>query len=186
MSAIPFNLYPFKRNEPPETTLIALSGYTSRSQDSISIIYRFRSGENRIDQLINIQPTEPHPRRLDGLWQRTCCECFLTSKETQGYWEFNLSPSGDWNAYQLEGYRKGLRPDLHIKQLAYGRKTDHDQLEVMMMLQIPKQLRRKAGLKLGIAAVIEHPSKSLSYWALCHTGRDADFHNRDSFLIEMD
>ena len=57
------------------------------------------------------------PRRLNELWTSTCLECFLARPGDEGYWELNLSPSGDWNLYRLDGYRQGLRPEAAIQAL---------------------------------------------------------------------
>ena len=48
------------------------------------------------------------PARADGLWQRTCFELFLRRAGEAGYVEFNFSPSGEWAAYQFDGYRDGM------------------------------------------------------------------------------
>ena len=48
----------------------------------------------------------PQPGRKDGLWQTTCFEFFLALPDQPPYWEFNLSPSGDWNVYRMELYRQ--------------------------------------------------------------------------------
>ena len=37
----------------------------------------------------------------------------------------------------------------------------------------------------GIAAVIKLAGGGLTYWALTHPGPQADFHRRDSFLVEL-
>jgi len=55
-------------------------------------------------------PEPATPARADGLWQRTCFELFLLDPATGGYFEFNFSPSGEWAAYQFDGYRAGMRP----------------------------------------------------------------------------
>ena len=40
-------------------------------------------------------------------------------------------------------------------------------------------------LAVGIAAVIQLAGGGLTYWALIHPGLQADFHRRDSFLVEL-
>ena len=37
----------------------------------------------------------------------------------------------------------------------------------------------------GIAAVIKLAGGELTYWALTHPGPAADFHRRDSFVVEL-
>ena len=52
---------------------------------------------------------EPANRaRADELWQTTCFEAFLEPRAATAYREFNFSPSGDWAAYDFDGYREGM------------------------------------------------------------------------------
>jgi hypothetical protein len=41
-------------------------------------------------------------------------------------------------------------------------------------------------LEIGITAVIEERSTSTRYWAMTHTGNEADFHRRGSFTLRLD
>ena len=43
-----------------------------------------------------------------------------------------------------------------------------------------------ARLSLGLSAVIEDDSGTLSYWALRHPSARPDFHHPDSFALELD
>ena len=40
-------------------------------------------------------------RAAERLWQHTCCEIFVARRGATGYREFNLSPSGEWAAYDF-------------------------------------------------------------------------------------
>jgi hypothetical protein len=42
-----------------------------------------------------------------------------------------------------------------------------------------------APLDMSIAAVMEDQSSHQSFWALTHTGKEADFHRRDSFILRI-
>ena len=53
---------------------------------------------------LKIPPASDVPQRTTGLWETTCFECFLGSLGQENYWEMNLSPSGDWNVFRLDGY----------------------------------------------------------------------------------
>jgi hypothetical protein len=85
-----------------------------RRQGSSLLIRWILSGD--LEQLRLPDPVQ-EPQRLDELWTSTCLECFLARSADEGYWELNLSPSGDWNLYRLDGYRQGLRPEAAIQQL---------------------------------------------------------------------
>jgi len=54
-------------------------------------------------------PAPTAPDRTDGLWYHTCFELFLLDPLDGAYLEFNFSPSGQWAAYQFDGYRAGMR-----------------------------------------------------------------------------
>ena len=43
-----------------------------------------------------------------------------------------------------------------------------------------------AGLRLGLAAIIEDKARVLSYWALKHPAEKPDFHHADGFVVELD
>jgi hypothetical protein len=40
-------------------------------------------------------------------------------------------------------------------------------------------------LEAGIAAVLKLAGAGVSYWALTHAGPQADFHRRDSFIVQL-
>ena len=122
------------------------------------------------------------PRRLDGLWQSTCLEAFLAGRGCRHYWELNLSPSGDWNLYRFEDYRQGGREEAQINALRWSRVQEPDRLELELELNLEQLLPAPEPLEVGLTAVLEHRLNGCSYWALRHTGSEADFHRRDSFL----
>ena len=122
------------------------------------------------------------PRRLDDLWRSTCLEAFLAGKGCRHYWELNLSPSGDWNLYRFEDYRQGGRQEPGIDALRWSRRQRPGQLELEVELKLEPLVPAPEPLELSLTAVLDHPRSGCSYWALRHTGSDADFHRRDSFL----
>ncbi len=36
------------------------------------------------------------------------------------YWEFNLSPAGDWNVYRFTDYRQGMEEETAISSLPFN------------------------------------------------------------------
>ena len=55
---------------------------------------------------LRVPPLRP-PRIAHGLWQHTCCECFIARQGLPEYHEFNLAPSGEWAAHAFAKYREG-------------------------------------------------------------------------------
>ncbi|WP_343520446.1 DOMON-like domain-containing protein [Sphingomonas sp.] len=128
-------------------------------------------------------PDRTSPGRADGLWQRTCCELFLKPTGGDGYFEFNLSPSGQWAAYAFDGYRAGMRDldlpvDPHIELERQG---------AVFVLEATVDLAAiPAGRRtLALAAVIEEADGTKSYWALAHPPGKPDFHHPDGFALEL-
>ena len=61
-----------------------------------------------------------------------------------------------------------------------------DRLELSLDLLLPQELALAClqhTLQLGVTAVIEHQGGALTYWALTHSGPEADFHRREDFLL---
>lgn len=127
------------------------------------------------------------PSRRDGLWHHTCLEWFVADRRQEAYWEFNLSPNGDWNVYALDGYRSGLRPDPGYSSLPLQASSGRSGRGFRVRAPLPAPLAAvpPLGLDLAVTAVVEQGSGDLSYWALHHGGPEADFHRRDGFRLRI-
>ncbi len=127
-------------------------------------------------------------RRADGLWQHTCFEVFAAAAQAgQGYYEFNFSPSLEWAAYRFSEYREGMTPANLARAPGLSARRTPDRLELTAHLYLEglPELARGPLLHLGLTAVIEDDSGSLSYWALRHAPGNPDFHDPDAFALEL-
>jgi hypothetical protein len=125
------------------------------------------------------------PQRKDELWKRTCFELFFAPIRDARYWEINLSPTGEWNAYSFTNYREGMKTESKIAglQLQHARMKDGLRLEATADLF---NLNLGQGpLCLSAAAVIETLDGKISYWAFQHAGKIPDFHLRESFIAVL-
>ncbi|MEY4297523.1 MAG: hypothetical protein RLZZ423_702 [Cyanobacteriota bacterium] len=137
-----------------------------------------------------LPPPAAQPARRDGLWQSTCFEAFFGVPGQPQYWEINLAPSGDWNLYALSAYREGLRPEPAVSRLpfrlvrpdAWPDPSATQELQLSFELDLRSLIKAAAPLELSATAVLDHREHGCSYWAWRHTGQEADFHRRDSFL----
>ncbi|MBU4232875.1 MAG: DOMON-like domain-containing protein, partial [Proteobacteria bacterium] len=120
-----------------------------------------------------------------GLWEETCFEFFLGVKDSPQYWEFNLSLAGHWNVYRFAGYRQGMAEETALTLLPLSVRRRSDLLEVALELDVGRIVSADQPLMVGIAAVIKLAGNGVTYWALIHPGPAADFHRRDSFLVEL-
>jgi hypothetical protein len=130
----------------------------------------------------------PGATRADRLWEHTCFEAFVAPAGGATYWELNVSPRGDWNAYRFEGYREGMQPEgrarppvVRLERASCGTLTLHADFDVDLVGEL-----RSGPLEAGIAAVLERPHGALTYWALAHTAATPDFHRRESFAVRLD
>jgi len=132
-------------------------------------------------------PPAAAPARADGLWRHTCFEAFIAAPGSPAYCELNFSPSGEWAAYAFTGYRTGMTP-LHLPAAPAARwHRDSTKLELEVALR-PGELLPGADaipLRVGLCAVIEEQSGTISYWALWHPAGKPDFHHPDGFVLEL-
>lgn len=123
-------------------------------------------------------PEPAAPERTDGLWQATCFELFVKPVDGKGYFEFNFSPSTQWAAYALNGYRAGMRP-LEIPAPRIERRGDGVSVDVDLST-LPR-----GAWRVGLSAVIEEADGTRSYWALKHPAGAPDFHDDACFALEL-
>ena len=175
-----FQLTPF--DPLPVEFNLSVGGHISRpTTETVQIHYQVTGDLNAV---AIPQRTNP-PVRRDELWTATCLELFIGAKESSPYWEFNLSPNGDWNIYKLTDYRSNLTPDLDYQYLASTIDRAESCFELNVVCPIPVDLKTAPKLEVAICAVIQFKQGPISYWALNHGGPEADFHRRDGFILSL-
>lgn len=147
----------------------------------LRIGYSLRGAPRALAQIII--PDKGAPRRIDGLWQHTCCEAFIGIAGKTAYREFNFSPSSAWAAYAFKDYRQpaalplGAVPGISFSP--GGRSM------TLIATLSPAWLPKGGRLCLGLAAVLRSIDGSCSYWGLAHPAAQPDFHHRDSFTVTL-
>lgn len=132
-------------------------------------------------------PAAAPPARADGLWRHTCFEAFVASGKSPAYCELNFSPSGEWAAYRFTGYRDGMRPlDLpDSPAVRLRRAAGLLALDVSLRLDALIPGGAAGPLRVGLSAVIEGQSGTITYWALRHPPGEPDFHHPDGFALDV-
>lgn len=128
--------------------------------------------------------------RQDGLWQSTCFELFVMSKEADSYAEFNFAPLFRWAAYQFDDYRAGMKPmalavEPHLLDSRVGERGRDFPRHYQFDATLSRSDLPDGDAWLGLSAVIEEKDGTKSYWALRHPGGKPDFHHRDCFALEL-
>jgi hypothetical protein len=174
-----FSLQPFSPIGP--SLAIKITGQIMRRPRQLAIRYDLRGD---LAELVIPSPAAL-PARRHGLWEETCCEFFLGVKDDPQYWEFNLSPAGHWNVYRFAGYRQGMAEETMLTPLPLSVRHGPDSLAVSLELNVERIVAADQPLVVGITAVIKLTGGELTYWALTHPGPQADFHRRDSFVMDL-
>ncbi|MBM4284881.1 MAG: DOMON-like domain-containing protein [Deltaproteobacteria bacterium] len=180
MNGLAFALQPFEGEGGPAPA-VAVTGHLTRQGGRLGVRFRL---SGRLDQVVIPAPA-PSPRRRHGLWQGTCCEFFLASAESAGYWEFNLSPAGHWNLYRFAAYRQGMAEEEALTSLPFTLCRAQGPLVLAVTVETGSLIPAGRPLEAGVSAVLQGTDGRLSYWALTHPGPAPDFHRRDGFVIRI-
>jgi hypothetical protein len=130
--------------------------------------------EFRLDGIISgiVVPPAATSARRDNLWQTTCFEIFWQPLGSTAYREFNLSPSGQWAAYDFDSYREGMR-DATVDAVAID--CWHDAAGLVLRASIAAALPDPAQVALN--AIVEHSDGAKQYWALAFPPGKPEFHS---------
>lgn len=128
-----------------------------------------------------VLPPAGRGERRDNLWQTTCFEIFWQPVGGTAYREFNLSPSGDWAAYDFDSFREGMR-DAPVGAIAIA--CWHDAAGLVLKASIAADLATPAQVALN--AIVEHPGGAKQYWALAFPPGRPEFHSEAnrSLIVE--
>jgi hypothetical protein len=157
----------------PASSCAALRGIEVTVTNGLKVAFRLEGDIGRVRV-----PASRTPRAADGLWQHTCCEVFIARKGTAAYREFNLSPSGEWAAYEFTRYREGVPLLIPDPRIAVRRSAE--------CLELEGTVPFNQEVRIGLSVVVEDIDGNLSYWALRHAPGKPDFHRTDSFALALD
>ena len=178
MNQANFTLIPFAASTVPALTI---TGTISRQQNQLHLQYQLTGN---LDTVI-IPPSTTAPRRKYDLWEHTCIEFFLGLQDSSAYWEFNLSPTGDWNVFRFPNYRQAIAEEMAFTSLPFTVWKQTNSLQIALVVDLNQIITSEQNLQVGITSVIESQNQQLSYWALKHLKSTADFHDRDSWIIDL-
>jgi hypothetical protein len=175
-----FSLIPFPGPNHPD---IVITGKVSFQNHLLALQY---SLTGKVEDVF-LPPASPIPRRTDELWKSTCFEFFLAIKDRPAYWEFNLSPSGDWNIFHMDAYRRvGFREERSIQYLQIEAHKETKIFTLNATIDLKSIFQTSELLEIGITAIIQTKDGNQSYWALTHPGHYPDFHLRESFILGLE
>ncbi len=175
-----FTLIPFPD---PQIPNIKITGGIVREGNEVTIRY---SLSGRVEEIL-FPALNPQPGRINNLWMTTCFEFFLAFPDQPQYWEFNLSPSGDWNIYRMDAYRQiSFQEEESIHSLPMVTKKDDEFFQLRTTVDLTSILGAKRQTLIGVSSVIQTLGGHETYWALVHPSPQADFHQRESFILALE
>ena len=174
-----FILVPFQKNALVDD--LKINGVIERYSNALLINYEV---VGKLSDIILPQKSKI-PTRRNNLWEDTCYEFFIAIRDLPQYWEFNLSPSENWNIYYFKNYREEMREELTFNSLPFEIQNQPESFELKLECSLNKIVDKDQPLEIAISSVIKHKNSELSYWALTHCEPVADFHSRDSFVLQL-
>lgn len=177
-----FELIPFP--DPDQAAVraeIEISGTIARQAQQLHLHYMLQGSLSEVV----IPGRSPTPNRCDQLWQTTCFEFFLARPQSDAYWEFNLSPSGDWNVYRFAAYRQGMEPEGTWPTLPFRVESENDRLSLTLDVDLTPLALPDHPWAIALSTVIQLKTGPLSYWALTHPHSEPDFHRCEGFRITV-
>jgi hypothetical protein len=131
-------------------------------------------------------PRRVPARRAERLWEHTCFEAFVAPGSGGRYYELNFSPSMEWAAYELDGYRQGLRSLALARAPSIAVAESEHELRVTADLELDALAEAPWPWRVGLAAVVEDRAGGRAYFALAHPRQHPDFHDAAGFVISLD
>jgi hypothetical protein len=166
---------------PPGVRGLAANVERAASGPSLRFIYRL-TGE-----LAGLAiPRRGSARRAERLWEHTCFEAFVAPGSGERYYELNFSPSTEWAAYELDGYRQGLRPLALARPPSIAVAESANELRVTADVELDALVEAPWPWRIGLTAVVEDRAGGHAYFALAHPRQHADFHDAAGFVISLD
>ncbi len=160
---------------------LEITGNIGWSSNTLAITYTLLGP---LSELLIPAPAEM-PSRKNALWEETCFEFFLALKNSDQYWEFNLSPAGHWNVYSFKSYRQGMQEEPAFTSLPFSVHRQPDALRLSLKLDPARIILEDQTLQIAVSAVIKALNGKKTCWALTHPGPQADLHRRDGFILEL-
>ena len=180
---VTFSLKPFE--SVAETTDLVIVVTVARKQNILSLSYLLEGDLNKVA----IPNCSESGERKDRLWEQTCFEFFVAKgtshTHADPYWEFNLSPSGDWNVFALCGYRQGLQAETAFSTMPIYTRSLKNAISLDVSVDVGQLVDASQPLRMGVSAVVLSAGEE-SFWAIAHPAPQADFHHPDSFVIELE
>ncbi|WP_127715941.1 hypothetical protein [Halobacteriovorax sp. HLS] len=123
-------------------------------------------------------------KRVIGLWEKTCFEFFILNTKSKDYYEFNFSPSSDWNCFYFSKKGDPLNEYTQIESIETEALKTNESYQLTVKLHADSfhnEFLKPEFMKIALTSVLKS-NEELSYWAISHQDLRPNFHHFDSFV----
>ena len=166
----PFSIYP---NSP------TLSGSIHWVANQLQVSWQLTGQLEQFDWPVRNEPAG----RETGLWKSTCFEFFVSDPKSTPYYEFNFSPSGNWQSFSFSDYRTNMHScsNLVLREQQVARYPQEITINISVECSIAENVTKK--LKAGICAILLDRQGVYHYYALRHGNCKPDFHSKSDHSL---
>ncbi|SFV50560.1 hypothetical protein MNB_SV-12-26 [hydrothermal vent metagenome] len=122
-------------------------------------------------------PKETKQQRANELWRDTCFELFIANHSSTEYYELNISPSTQWNAYHFKSYKEEMREtDVFSTPSIISHQLDKSyNLSFEMAFQEDIFVKK---LSINLAVILLDKEEMRHFYAINRCKESPDFHDR--------
>jgi len=86
----------------------------------------------------------------------------------------------------MDAYRQvGMRQETRIQRIPFDVRKEADGLSLEMAINLGPIIASNRPIEVGIASVMQTQDGKETYWAMLQPRPEADFHARESFVLEF-
>jgi len=121
-------------------------------------------------------------QRANNLWKSTCCELFFAHDGEKRYREINISPSAQWNIYQLKEYRGLLEEEKNLSEPTIKTVQEEDCYQLSFQYHLDEEIVEK-NLIFNLAVVLLNVDEVRSFYTINRTTKAVDFHDKEHWIL---
>lgn len=125
-----------------------------------------------------VWPEGKTKKRTEGLWNSTCFEVFAAQIGFSKYLEVNLSPAQEWDFYQFDSYRSGMKR-VGAEGVLENIVITISESQKTVQFEIHHPCLLTPNLEISPTVVLQDNMGDKTYWAIQHKSDKPDFHWRD-------
>jgi len=126
-------------------------------------------------------PKKEQQQRANELWKETCFELFFTRKDSDKYYEINISPTTKWNLYHFDSYREGIREVTNILPPSIKIIKERDSIEFSVKIQfLNKEVLNQIDT-FNLATILLDHYEIRHFYTIQRREGSVDFHDRENW-----